>query len=128
MKEILKYIWQLPQNLCGLVYKAYLNKTKGITKHTNIDSVELYKKKTKGGVSLGKYIFIYYRYRDITKVTLHEIGHTKQSLILGPLYLIVIGLPSIIWAFLHSYTTLFSKYNYYSFYTEKWANKLVGLK
>ena len=52
-------------------------------------------------VSLGKFIFIsrntgidraYARY-----LLKHEYGHTIQSLILGPLYLPLIGLPSIIW-------------------------------
>ena len=128
MKEVLKYIWQLPQNLCGLLYKTYLIKKKAITKSATINGIDIYKKKTTGGVSLGKYVFVYNKYRDISKVVLHEIGHTKQSLMLGPLYLIIIGLPSIIWAGLHSYNSVFSKINYYSFYTEKWANKLIGLK
>ena len=28
----------------------------------------------------------------------HEYGHTVQSLILGPLYLLVVGLPSVLWS------------------------------
>lgn len=32
------------------------------------------------------------------RVAIHEYGHTFQSLLLGPFYLFVIGLPSIVWA------------------------------
>ena len=30
-------------------------------------------------------------------VSVHEYGHTIQSLILGPLYLFVVGIPSFVW-------------------------------
>lgn len=56
----------------------------------------------------------------------HEYGHYKQNLMLGWLTLLVINLPSFIWA------ACFNKYrakhniSYYSFYTESWANKLGG--
>jgi hypothetical protein len=58
----------------------------------------------------------------------HEYGHTIQSHKLGLVYLLVIGLPSLIWA------GCFEKYrkkhgvSYYSFYTEKWADKLGGVE
>lgn len=55
----------------------------------------------------------------------HEWGHTRQSLILGPLYLIVIGIPSIIWAATHR--TIAPNKPYDWFYTESTANKLGGL-
>ena len=59
----------------------------------------------------------------------HEYGHTVQSLILGPLYLLVVGLPSVIWL----RTPRLSKRrrekgsSYYAFYTERWANHLGEL-
>lgn len=60
------------------------------------------------------------------RLLVHEYGHTVQSLILGPLYLPVIGLPSAIWL----NTPRFSnrrhnaQSSYYAFYTERWANRL----
>lgn len=49
----------------------------------------------------------------------HELGHSKQALVLGPLYWIVVGLPSLghagIWQ------RAGRRWNYYSFYTEAWA-------
>ena len=56
---------------------------------------------------------------------LHELGHHKQSLILGPLYLIVIGIPSLIHAWLWNPN---SGKSYYDFYTEHWANKLSKIE
>ena len=32
------------------------------------------------------------------QTAVHEYGHTVQSMILGPFYLLAVGLPSIIWA------------------------------
>mgnify|MGYP006982744016 CR=1 FL=1 len=46
---------------------------------------------------------------------------------LGPLYLIIIGIPSISWAGLRRLIPALKKINYYWFYTENWANKLTGL-
>lgn len=46
---------------------------------------------------------------------------------LGPLYLIIIGIPSISWAGLRRLIPALKKINYYSLYTESWANKLMGL-
>lgn len=55
------------------------------------------------------------------KLLAHEYGHTIQSLLLGPLYLLVIGIPSVIWFHIHTP----SKGSYYSFYPERMANALV---
>ena len=135
MKKILNFIsewmWQLPQNLCGLVYK-YISKNnrKERIENTAINKlkIEAYIKTSPGSVSLGKYIFISEISKNDRKAIFHECGHTKQSRILGPLYLIVIGIPSITWATLHSYIPYFWKYSYYSFPTEKSADKLMHIK
>ena len=60
------------------------------------------------------------------KILLHEYGHTLQSLMLGPLFLIVIGLPSFIWAALPIFDRLRDRKNlsYYWLYCEKWATHL----
>ena len=60
------------------------------------------------------------------RLLIHEYGHTIQSLILGPLYLIVIGIPSTLWGFLPFLNKKRKSegISYFSFYTEKWANHL----
>jgi len=59
-----------------------------------------------------------------TSVKSHEYGHTIQSLILGPLYLLIIGIPSMIWCNNPKYIKLREEkgISYYDFYPEKWAN------
>ena len=76
-----------------------------------------------GGISLGCFIFLSKYSAKKETTILHELGHVKQSHILGPIYLFIIGIPSILWA-------TFGDDNkcYYSVYTESWANKLMGLK
>ena len=93
MKELLLYLWQLPQNLLGellvLIYRP------------------------EGS----------YDYDGNTEK--HEWGHTRQSRMLGPLYLIVIGLPSLLWA---AWWNPGRKAGYFDFYTEKWADRLGGIE
>lgn len=131
MSKVLKFLsdwmWQLPQNLLGVLYKKILKDS--IIARVNADNNEYkcYLKRSKGGVTLGKYIFISQDYRDKERVIKHESGHTKQSLILGPLYLIIIGIPSITWAGLIHKLPWFKDKDYYWFYTESWANKLAKL-
>ena len=128
MREFfINYIWQLPQNLLGMLYKDCISDD--IITRVNCDATdyECYLTRNGGGVTLGRYIFISQNYTDLSNVILHEIGHTKQSRILGPLYFIIIGIPSISWAGLRRLIPALKKINYYSLYTESWANKLMGL-
>ena len=59
-------------------------------------------------------------------VLIHEYGHTVQSVILGPLFVPVIAIPSFIWALLPCFSRLRlkKKLSYYWLYCEKWANIL----
>lgn len=125
INKVLSYVWQLPQNILGLFYRYIANVSNNVSDNKDYN---VYFKTSKGSVSLGKYIFVYVNTSGLSKTIQHEVGHYRQSQILGPLYLLVIGIPSITWATLHSYIPYFRKYNYYQFYTEKWANKLAGLK
>ena len=59
------------------------------------------------------------------RLLVHEYGHTIQSLIFGPLYLIVMGIPSTLWGFLPYYQKKRNNgVSYFSFFTEKFANYL----
>ncbi len=121
--QILLYIWQLPQNVLGIVIKLFYK----------TDNTLLYKDKTvrvcskfPGGISLGNTLIVKkFPFNKQTWNTVkHEWGHSAQSKYLGPLYLIVIGIPSAIWALIYKETPN----SYYSFYTEKWADKLGNVK
>ena len=84
--------------------------------------------KRRDGVSLGLFIFspeCKNRMEDDWMVT-HEYGHTFQSLLLGPFYFIIIGIPSAIWANGKRYIHLRETYGGpYSFmFAEGWADHL----
>lgn len=121
MKYLLMYLWQLPQNLLGALYRDLLAYKEKVYIVNNTKDFTLYAKDTLGSVTLGRYIFISSRAGSDT--IKHEIGHVKQSQILGPLYLPLIGIPSILWATVHK--KIAPNKSYYWFYTEKWANKLA---
>lgn len=121
------WLWQLPQNLLGLLLGLYL---KGEEVECDNDKVRVRASdKMSGGISLGKYVYLNTKMTAANYVK-HELGHCFQSLYLGPLYLLVIGLPSITWAGLHTLlVTRFSlEISYYWFYTERWADKLGGVE
>ncbi len=128
---LVQWTWGLPQNLLGglltLLYrkrerfryrKAYVTRWSG-----------------RGSMSLGMFLFLGSAPQalpeDVRKafeerILVHEYGHTIQSMILGPLYLPVIGLPSLLWANVPFFRRLRSRrhISYYSMYQEKWANHL----
>ena len=134
MKYILLWIWQLPQNLIGffLTRKYYLKSTVS----SDIDFPVYYKFNFFNScVSLGDYIIADYwtahcKDRNPQK---HEYGHHLQSLRLGWLNLLIIGLPLITF---NIYDRIFHKewdYEkrckwYYSLPWEYWADKLGGVK
>ncbi len=122
MKAILLYLWQLPQNLLGLLMVFIM---KPEISHGYHGRRFYYSTRMKGGISLGRYLIIETNLETFfARKALHEYGHSRQSALLGPLYLAVVGLPSLLWAF---FWTPSSKYGYYDFYTEAWADKLGGV-
>ena len=130
--NIIMYLWQLPQNIAGaILFCSYSTFTDVIVVDEGT-SVSVYTS-IKGGLSLGAFSFLqkgYYRNpsKYVEKTILHTKGHRKQSRILGPLYLLAIGLPSVIWEALRTCFKCFRKKDYYSFFTEKWADKLAGVE
>ena len=73
----LLYIWQLPQNLVGLIYMLI---TKGEKKILEQRGATFYTSLTNGGgVSLGDYIFISPEVVNKDPVYYHEFGHCIHS-------------------------------------------------
>ena len=135
IKEIALWIWEFPQNIVGLITLAIMGYEKVLTAENG--NKMYFSKKMSGGISLGKYSIIsdYYIRRVSTDksildldVTRHEaLGHGTQSRYLGPLYLPVVGLQSIIWAGLYGSVIPYTYNGYYKFWTERWADKLGGI-
>jgi hypothetical protein len=115
------FFWQLPQNLVALLMMPFIGKMKLVRHELYTFAFEC--SKMIGGISLGNFIFLSPVTAKKEESILHEYGHAVDSYNLGWLYLLVIGIPSLLWA------GIFSKGKcYYDFYTEKRANKNAGLK
>lgn len=125
----------MPQNLVGFLFtRKYEMKSMRCVKGKWIN---VYFKIFFGsGVSLGDFIVLnYYQYCGkgcSRQAVAHEYGHSRQSLILGWLYLPLVGLPSAIgniWdrLFHKNWTSEQRKKWYYSRYPENWADKLGGV-
>lgn len=130
MKEVLLYIWQLPQNLLGLILLLWYKHEKEY--HRLNGRTFYYTEEMRSGISFGNYIIM--NRDDKEDGMKHEYGHTIQSRYLGPFYLLVIGLPSILWNIIDSLivTRLVgyerSYWIYYSMPWEAWADKLGNVK
>jgi len=139
MKVLVYRIWQctwgLLQTILGLIVFLTHYKDKHYSYHGAVVTVW----ENKSSVSLGMFIFVtdepYFIEKFKGKIPaeelsyrllVHEYGHTIQSLILGPLYLILIGIPSTAWGFLPNMNKKRrdEKSSYFEFFTEKWANGL----
>ncbi len=138
MKKILytflQCVWGLPQTLLGLILFFIYIKNKHYFYHGAIVT----ERDTVSSVSLGLFVFITTKpIRDRRaenkipneemqkRLLVHEYGHTIQSLIFGPLYLIIIGIPSVIWGYSPFYRNKRERGgSYFDFFTEKLANDL----
>lgn len=115
MKKALLYLWQLPQNLLGLLVI--------LAARARYDDGEgAWLTKMKIGVSLGNYIIVYAGAGPDSFA--HERGRQRQSLYLGPLYLIIIGLPSLIGNLVRRIVP----FDYYKQPWEAWADRLGGVR
>lgn len=80
---------------------------------------------SRGGLSLGLFIFTTRDdLQDSEKIRVHEYGHCVQSLVLGPLYLLI-GIVSLVWARNPHFVKLRreKKIPYTACFVESWANK-----
>lgn len=117
---VLLALWQLPQTLIGLLFLPFVGKKRLVADgHYNLCyEGEL----MTGGVSLGSICIVSPRLTDAEDIAHEFNGHTVDSRRWGWLYLLVIGIPSLL------NTIFLFAGNYYDFYTERWANDHAGLK
>ena len=139
MKKVLLWLWQLPQSIAGFILSQTFTDCTSVITFSGKSVVVYFSKKVFGaGVSLGKYIILDERYLLCSDFTLrttvsHEYGHTKQSELLGPFYLLTVGIASAVrnvydrvahkkWDFEKRASW------YYGGWPEKWADKLGNVK
>lgn len=136
-KNWLAYTWELPQALIAAliiwVIGGDCNREWGNDAATDIVWYKVERGLFGGGICLGEYILFDAKRRVTDKDILHEYGHCKQSRMLGPLYLFVVGIPSIIRniydRIAHKKWTSYSRKKwYYKGWPENWADKLGGVQ
>ena len=139
MKTLLYCIWQCTWGILQSASGAIVFLANARNTHYFYHGAIVTEWNSPYSLSLGLFVFVspdpffydklkdeYSREELFQRALVHEYGHTIQSLILGPLYLVVIGLPSTIWCF-WPVTNTWRKTNqvsYFIFYTESWANQL----
>lgn len=128
----LQWTWGLLQNLAGAVFALFFPKADRFRYRYAIVT----RWPGRGSMALGMFLFLGTAHAAMgdedsvrtfeERILVHEYGHTIQSVILGPLYLPVIGLPSLLWATVPYFQRMrrTRKISYYSMYQEKWANHL----
>jgi len=134
IKTALYWIWHLSwgiiQTTAGFILFVICSAKGG--KHRIYRGAVVTSWKKPESASVGPFLFLsdslaggYYE-----RVLAHEFGHSVQSLILGPLYLPAVGLPSYLWCNLRYFRFLRQRTgrSYYSVYPENWADRLGGVK
>ena len=122
---LIQWTWGLPVNLVGGTVFLICTKIKGRRWQKFGYSRIVYLPWNSGGLSLGLFIFMKDNHKSekwTYNTRIHEYGHTWQCLLLGPIYYIVIALPSAIWCnFFEGYRKK-NNVSYYWLYCESWAN------
>ena len=120
--RLLHATWGFPQTIVGVATLLIAGRHR---RHYPFRSAVVTEWALNRGLSLGPFIFV--PERCPRSLLVHEYGHTVQALILGPLYLPVIVLPSLTWAGLPALERrrIRRSRSYYAFYTERWANALA---
>jgi len=125
---LLQWTWGLSQNIVGGIGYLALRKKHRSESYHGARVMYIDTDKRFGGVSIGMFVFIKADaeagWTHDTRI--HEVGHCVQSILLGPLYWIVVALPSVLWCnlpvFRKHHNTRETSHNYYKLYCEGWAN------
>ena len=137
MKIFIYRIWQCTWGILQTLLGAVVFLMHYRDKHFNYHGAVVTVWEARSSVSLGMFVFVtsgpYFTEKfegqigveDLSnRLLVHEYGHTIQSLVLGPLYLFLIGIPSTLWGFLGGTKRKEEQIPYGAFFTEKWANTL----
>lgn len=117
-------LWELPQNLAGLLLGLLFLALQKV-RRVRVEGGCVYFATDDLSVSLGRFLFCQHGMRRIER---HEWGHSIQSRMLGPLYLIVVGVPSVarnLYSRAYRRRTGRRWPRYYAGFPERWAERLA---
>jgi hypothetical protein len=133
MNLSLSTLWELPQNALGVLVLGAV-KLGGQAREVSRDQGRWFVRTESLGISLGLFVFWsrggnrWFRADPLMKR--HEHGHTFQSRRLGPLYLPLVGVPSVLrvlYAMTYRELTGRKWRGYYAGYPERGADRLGGI-
>lgn len=128
--KVLLWLWQAPQNIVASIVVFIYGAKKVRSGFDNINVFEVPSATSWMGVSLGNNIIYNQSYNSAphlkSLILNHEFGHCKQSVIFGPLYLFIIGIPSVL-NVLYVVSNPNKADTYYKRWPENWADKLGGV-
>ncbi len=123
--HLLTWTWCLPQTLVSAAALAIARADGASVEPLRGASLVRWKRlQGRGAVCLGPVVLAWPTCDEET--ALHEWGHFRQHLRLGPLYYVVIGIPSVLHAAWFRRAGL-RGHLYFHFYTEAWADALGGV-
>ncbi len=125
IKTLFFALWEQPQTVLGAVL-LLVRWALGQVERIERDRGRLFVQSPGGAVSLGLFVF----YRAGRGIRDHEYGHTFQSRWFGPLYLLLVGIPSVSRVLYsvayHRFTGCYWN-GYFDGWPEKQADRLGGV-
>ena len=92
MKNVLLFIWQLPQNILGYIFFMF---KKNIVETEELNGLKIFWVRSKKitVICFGRYSFINEVYKKNSFIKDNQIGMSKASEITGPFYLLIVLIP-----------------------------------
>jgi len=128
--KLLWWTWCFPQTLLGFLLRIIF-RAEWTQRAQSADLYIVTGHEWFSGGSFGPYILLHPHNVD---ALWHEYGHCRQSIYLGPLYLLAVGIPSVLrnlWSrVLQARGAAVRKIVawYYSGYPERWADRLGNVR
>ena len=118
---IVQLTWGLPQTLAGFALLKVVGRRQA---HFSFRSACVGEWNLDAGLSLGPFVFV--PHACSRRLLVHEYGHVVQSLILGPLYVPLVVVPSLVWAGVPALAQWRERHrlSYYDMPIEHWASWL----
>lgn len=128
IRLLARCVWEAPQNAIGAAFAIRISASGRLVQRRRAPCGGrlLLTSAMASGVSLG--LFVFAGHRRGRRLVAHEIGHTYQSMLLGPMYLPLVGLPSFLWFWSRERMGWHADRDYYTFWTERWADRLGGVR
>ena len=134
LRQVAALVWEAPQTVLGAATWVALRARGRVVRTVRERGRLVTEIDGDGAVSLG--LFVFYTRHDGPFVPVgpenkhHELGHARQSALLGPLYLPLVGVPSTLrvgYAIAHKLVRGRRWGGYYDGFPERWADELGGV-